>query len=79
MKQTVVRDGHVYASEKDAPDLGSIACTGNEGNKREYVGLSKDVEKLPKYDDLESGSSCLMIDTTELYMYEKTTKTWYKL
>lgn len=79
MKQTVVRDGHVYALEKDAPDLGSITCTRNEGNKREYVGLSKDVQKLPKYDDLESGSSCLMIDTTELYMYEKTTKTWYKL
>lgn len=76
--QTVWKDGHVYPPGVDAPEMGSIHCVGSEGGKREYVGLSKDLDKLPTYDDLESGSAALMIDTSEAYLYEATTKSWYK-
>lgn len=47
-----------------------------------YIGLSKDVDKLPKSykrgkGELASGSTCLFVDTGELYIYEETSKEWY--
>lgn len=73
-------DGILYEKESDAPDLGSIVCTGHGTGEmtmvRQYKGLSKDLDKLPKY--VMSGSTCFMVDTGELYMYEATTETWYK-
>lgn len=71
-------DGHYYKKGQEIPDLGSFVATSVEGNIRNYAGLSKDVGKLPKYDDLETGSSATCIDTADIYKYEKTTKTWYK-
>ena len=44
-----------------------------------YEGLSADVAKLPKYDDLGTGSSALCVDNGDFYKYEATTKTWYKV
>lgn len=52
-------------------------CTDARGMVRDYEGLSKDVSKLPHY--VESGSSALCLDTSELYEYHKPTDTWYKL
>ena len=46
---------------------------------RNYNGLSKDIEKLPKYSDLMTGSSAFCGDTGQLLNYESTTKTWYEL
>lgn len=77
-KQTVWQDGHIYGPGVEVPDMGSVHNIRANGGRRDYVGLSADVEKLPTYDDLESGSACLMVDTSEVYVYESTTKTWYQ-
>lgn len=75
----IAYDGQFYDNATDIPDLGSIECINIEGIKREYRGLSIDAGKLPKYDDLGTGSSCLMQDTGEYYEYNAKTKTWYKM
>lgn len=75
----LVYDGQYYFKGDEIPDLGSLVATEVDGNTRSYEGLSKDKNKLPKYDDLETGSSAFFVDTSEVYEYEKTTKTWYKL
>lgn len=74
---TVKQDGKTYLPGEEIPDLGSITCVESRGMIRSYEGLSKDVDKLPKY--VESGSSCLMVDTGDYYKYEKYTETWYKV
>lgn len=75
----VIVDGKEYNSVAEAPDLGSWVATSTEANRRSYEGLSADVAKLPKYDDLGTGSSALCVDKGDFYKYEATTKTWYKL
>lgn len=75
----VVIDGQFYKQGDEIWDLGSFVATSVSGQIRNYEGLSSDVSKLPKYDDLQTGSSAFCIDTGDLYKYEKTTKTWYKL
>lgn len=72
-------DGHRYGTWDEVPDLGSFVATSVSGDIRNYEGLSKDVDKLPKYDDLQTGSSAFCIDTGQLFKYEKTTKTWYEI
>lgn len=70
-------DGHTYRVGENLPDLGTINCMSvTNGNVRSYEGLSKDIAKLPKYDDLGDGSSCLFRDTAQLFKYTKSTKTW---
>lgn len=73
-------DGQVYKDNEPVHDLGSFECVSKEGfNQRNYEGLSADVSKLPKYDDLEAGSTALCLDTGDLYKYHAKTKTWYKM
>lgn len=62
-------------------EFGSIKLVSTEANEqvRHYEGLSKDFGQLKKYDELDTGSSFLAIDTGDYYKYEETTKTWYKL
>ena len=69
-------DGVWYEDISQAPDLGSVRCVRNEGMIRHYNGLSNDEEKLPHY--VETGSTCLMVDTGDLYIFEKMSDTWYK-
>lgn len=71
-------DGHWYSAGQDIPDLGSFMATSVDGGIRGYEGLSKDIYKLPKYDDLWTGSSAFCVDTGQLFKYESTTKTWYE-
>lgn len=72
-------DGHYYRSKKDFPDLGSWEPTCETlAQRRSYEGLSADVDKLPAYDDLLTGSSALCLDTGDLYIYHAGTKQWYK-
>ncbi len=78
-ESTVVVDGQTYQKGEEIPDLGSIECVSADGAKREYWGLSIDESKLPKYDNLATGSSCLMLDTGEYWGYISYNKTWYKL
>lgn len=75
----VVIDGQFYKQGDEIWDFGSFVATSVSRQIRNYEGLSSDVSKLPKYDNLETGSSAFCIDTGDLYKYEKTTKTWYKL
>lgn len=70
-------DGHIYEGGETIPDLGSLECIGYDKGKREYQGLSGDADKLPVYDDLATGSSAMMVDTGEFYLYQATTRTWY--
>lgn len=74
-ENTVIFDGIKYNPGDELPDLGSWVCTDARGMVRDYEGLSKDVSKLPHY--VESGSSALCLDTSELYEYHKPTDTWY--
>lgn len=73
------KDDKVYSRKEDVPNLGSLVCTSQNGSIRNYEGLAADADKLPTYDDLATGSSFFAVDTGDLYKYEKTTKTWYKL
>lgn len=75
---SIVQDGKVYENSDDVPDLGSWECVGVSGNKRQYHGLSKDVGKLPKYDDLGTGSSAMCLDNGDFYFYHAGTKQWYQ-
>lgn len=71
-------DGHWYDAGETLPDLGSLVCTSYEGNIRNYDGKYADKAKLPKYDDLETGSSAFLSDSGSFYlfMYYADTKTW---
>lgn len=75
----VIYDGHSYNKGEEVPDLGSLVAMPGSDKIRNYEGLSKDKNKLPKYDDLETGSSAFFYDTGQAFKYEKTTKTWYEL
>lgn len=74
---TTTIDGQLYHPGDEIWDLGSLVCVEAHGDIRCYEGLSKDKDKLPHY--VQTGSSCLMVDTGELYKYEKSTDTWYKM
>lgn len=75
-----VVDGEEYKVGDTIPDMGTLVCVAVEnGNRRSYEGLSSDVGKLPHYETLETGSQAFFYDTAEVYKYEKTTDTWYKL
>lgn len=76
--QLTVYDGQTYQAGDEIPDLGSIRCTRVIGNKRDYIFMSKDLDKLPTYSNLASGSCALAVGTSEVFVYEETTKTWYQ-
>lgn len=76
--KNMVYDGQYYKVGEEIPDLGTFVATSIDGNIRNYEGLSADVLKLPKYDNLGTGSSAFCVDTGQLFKYEKTTKTWYE-
>lgn len=75
----IIYDGQAYNSSSEIPDMGSLVCISANGNQREYRGLSTDFSKLPTYDNLETGSSCLFVDTGEYAEYLAYNKTWYKM
>ena len=80
----VVFDGQTYENENDIPDMGSIQCVEARGNQRDYQGFVQDSQKLPKYDDLGTGSNATLIDpngteSTIIGKYDALTKTWYNL
>lgn len=78
-ENTIMHDGQMYQKGDIIWDLGSFQCTNIDGLKRDYEGFSVDVPKLPKYDNLGTGSSAMCLDTGDLYKYHAKTKTWYKL
>lgn len=75
-------DGHVYNKGQEIPDLGSlVGVSRGEKAGRTYKGLYADKDKLPHYDDLETGSTALLVNGSELifFMYEKTTDMWVEI
>lgn len=82
--ETVIIDGQTYQKGDEIWDLGSLQCTEANGTQRSYQGFLKDKSKLPKYDDLATGSSAVLIDnmgieSTVFAKYDAQTKTWYNL
>lgn len=63
--------------KNDIPDLGAWECVEVKANERHYYGFSQDIAKLPKYDDLGTGSTALCLDTGACYAYHACTKQWY--
>ena len=79
-KKIIEHDGQYYNEGDTVWDLGSFECIDKQDtNQRNYEGLSVDVDKLPTYDNLESGSTALCLDTGEFFKYHAKTKTWYQL
>lgn len=76
--EPVVIDGHRYNVGDELPDLGSLVCTSVEADRRGYEGKYSDRNKLPKYDDLGTGSSAFLSDngSFKLFKYYADTKTW---
>ena len=77
----VVFDGQTYENESEIPNMGSIQCVEVRGNQRDYQGFVQDSQKLPKYDDLGTGSSATLIDPngiedTIIAKYYESTKQW---
>lgn len=82
--RNMIVDGQEYEKGEEIWDLGSLQCIEKHGNKREYQGFLSDKLKLPKYDDLGTGSSATLIDptgaeSTLIGRYDAPTKTWYDL
>lgn len=80
----VVFDGQTYENEGEIPDMGSIQCVEVRGNQRDYQGFVQDSQKLPKYDDLGTGSSAILIDpngveSTIIGKYDAPTKQWLNM
>lgn len=71
-------DGHFYTSKDDIPDLGGLVGHANPDGTRSYEGHYTDRNKLPKYDDLMTGSSAFLSDGGSflLFKYYADTKTW---
>jgi hypothetical protein len=81
-KKIIWHDGQRYCEGETLWNLGSfecVSCSDLRGHQRNYEGLSADVDKLPKYDDLQAGSSALCLDTGDFYKYHAKSKTWYKV
>lgn len=76
-KGNTVQDGQFYREGDEIPGLGSLVATNVDGNIRNYEGLYADRYKLPKYDDLETGSSVFFSDNFQLGKYVASEKKWY--
>lgn len=82
--QTVVIDGQTYNEGETIHELGSLQCVEVRGNQRDYQGLIKDKDKLPKYENLGTGSSATLIDetgaeSTIIGKYDAQLKQWLNL
>lgn len=79
-------DGHEYKKETDIPDFGSIQniWSSADGKTRNYQGHTVDALKLPKYDDLATGSKATLIDPngiepTIIAYYDAKIQKWLNL
>lgn len=78
-KTPIYFDGMTYDSESDVPNLGSWVCVGVDGDtmRRNYQGLSADLDKLPHY--IKTGSSALCLDTSDCYIFCEADDTWHQI
>jgi hypothetical protein len=73
-----MRFSFIPLCEGESFDAGSFEMISCEKNIYEFFGLSADVIKLPTVSVIGTGSIAYCVDTGELYIYERTTKKWYK-
>ena len=82
----VLQDGQSYENFDEVLDI--VSCFFFKflvGNVREYVGLSTDIAKLPKYKNsihgeaIGGGSTALCTDTSDVYIYNPSDDSWKKL
>ena len=74
------KDGQFYEDISQAPDLGSIFCVSHgdlPGGVRKYHGLSEDKTKLLLIDYVQTGSSCFMDDSGDIYFFNRESGHWY--
>jgi hypothetical protein len=83
----IIQDGQRYNDNESVLDIGSWVAykVSEKGNVREYVGLSIDVPKLPKYkytergEALGGGSTAICCDTSDVYIYNPSDDSWKQL
>lgn len=77
----IIYDGQKYENKEDIPDLGSLVGTDDGNGKRSYDGKLEDFDKLPTYDDLETGSSASLVSDSGLTVckYVGSEKKWYQI
>lgn len=82
----IIQDGQRYNDNEEILDIGSwVAYKVSDGNVREYVGLSTDIPKLPKYkytergEALGGGSTAICSDTSDVYIYNPSDDSWKQL
>lgn len=82
----IIQDGQRYNDNEELLDIGSwVAYKVSDGNVREYVGLSTDISKLPKYkytergEALGGGSTAICSDTSDVYIYNPSDDSWKQL
>lgn len=80
-KTIIVVDGQTYKPGEEIWDLGSLQCIEVRGNQRDYQGFVADKLKLPKYNNLGTGSTATLIDpngieSTIIGKYDAPTKRW---
>lgn len=73
----IVQDGQTYNPGDEVPDMGSWVAVEAKGNIRHYEGIATDFSKLPHY--VDTGSSALSLDTSQVWKFHKPTDTWYEL
>lgn len=76
---SVIIDGQFYKPGDELPDLGSLVANDTSKKIRSYSGLYSDRFKLPKYDDLQTGSDATLVENGQVYyfMYIASTKQWH--
>ena len=62
---------------QDGTDLGSIESTGSTDNKWNFQLLNADVSKLPT--GITAGSTALVLDTGDFYIYHHESAQWKQL
>ena len=70
-------DGQIYEKQSDVPELGSIRCVSNEGNKRNYILKEEDADKLSLITYVEDGSTARVVDGEQDY-YTFLCGEWFK-
>lgn len=82
----IIQDGQRYNDSETVLDIGSwVAYKVSDGNVRDYVGLSADIAKLPKYkytergEALGGGSTAICSDTADVYIYNPSDDSWKQL
>ena len=74
----MIYDGQNYKAGEELPDLGNWECIEVEGNRRHYAGFSNEIDKLPRYATLGTGSTASCYDNGDYYKFHSKVNDWFK-